>query len=172
MKELSIKELIDTARGCADDMVGNACVKCAFHASEGDCASELLLALADTLEAALATQGDSSASAGVEWIDVKDALPAQDDEYLVMVAGAKKPTVLYFDVEHNGFYQEDCDGEGIWHCVTHWAEIPSLSIKADEVVSSEQASRRRCATCAYEDRMAESDRCIECEKHSLWEEKI
>ena len=157
MKELSAKELIDTARGCAGDLVGNACVKCAFHGCTGDCYGALLFALADKLEAL-----------SERWVDIKCAVPARDDEYLVMVAGAKKPTVLYFDVEHNGFYEEDCDGDAIWYSVTHWAELPAF---ASEEAKVESEKVKRCATCAYEDRMAECDRCIECEKHSLWEQK-
>lgn len=30
---------------------------------------------------------------------------------------------------------------------------------------------KRCATCVYEDRMAEEERCFKCENHSLWEER-
>ena len=164
MKELSAKELIDTARGCAGDLVENACVKCAFHGCTGDCASELLLVLADKLEAL-----------SERWIDVKCAVPARDDEYLVIVCGSDKPTVLYFDTEENGFYEEDGDGEPIWYSVTHWAELPSGSMTAGAsprpTVEGGKESVKRCATCAYEDRMADSDRCIECDKHSLWEER-
>ena len=57
MKELSIKELIDSARGCAGDLVGNACVKCAFHSCTDDCTGALLLVLADKLEEGCAESG-------------------------------------------------------------------------------------------------------------------
>ena len=163
-KELSVKELIDCARGCAGDLVGNACVKCAFKLSDYDCASTLILTLADKLE-----------GLSERWVDVKCAVPAKDDEYLVIIAGAKTPTVLYFDTEQGEFYQEDCDKEPIWRVVTHWAELPEAPKTAGAsprpTVEEGKEPVKRCATCKYEDRMAEEERCIECEKHSLWEER-
>ena len=98
-KELSTNELIDTARGCAGDLAGNACVNCAFKDGDCDCTSAILLALADKLEA-LSGQ----------------AMPAPT------VEEGKEPV-------------------------------------------------KRCATCRYEDRMAEEERCRKCENHSLWEER-
>ena len=40
---------------------------------------------------------------GIEWCDAEWELPAVSDEYLVMIAGAKKPTVLCYDAEEQVF---------------------------------------------------------------------
>lgn len=57
------------------------------------------------------------------WVDVKDALPEDDDEYMVWIAGADKPTVLYFDTTEKEFFEDTEDG-CICYSVTKWAEIP------------------------------------------------
>ena len=257
MKELSIKELIDTARGCAGDFADNACVECAFRGGEGDCTGALLLALADKLEglndvasavnteqsqrlcspnclgnsthqsptATASHQGEAfedeyrltarenghayfmkcfeepcagagckfencefikavceklckyeegARAYGIEWIPCKLAKPAEADEYLVMVAGAKKPTVLFYDPDEEIFYEEYGD-EVFEYPVTYWAELPEAPETAGAsprpTVEEGKEPVKRCATCKYEDRMAEEERCIECEKHSLWEER-
>ena len=127
---------------------------------------------------------------GIEWIPFKAAKPTEDDEYLVMVAGAEKPTTLWYDPDEEAFYEEGFDGEAIWYPVTHWAMLPvgpNRTPSADGYTSSDGFAAtfpsrgrlsgentgkvRRCATCRHEDRMAECDRCLECEKHSLWEER-
>jgi hypothetical protein len=128
---------------------------------------------------------------GVAWIDCKAAKPKEADEYLVMILGATKPTVLNYDPDEEAFYEEDIDGETIWHPVTHWAEIPSfrgeITPSADGYTSSvacgdsfpsrgslsgENDSRvKRCATCRHEDKLGDEERCLECEKHNLWEER-
>ena len=61
-----------------------------------------------------------------QWIDAAKQLPAEADEYIVMIAGACSPTVLY--------YTENEDGEGEWYTetedstnfykVTHWMALP------------------------------------------------
>lgn len=61
-----------------------------------------------------------------QWIDAVKQPPAEADEYIVMIAGAANPTVLYF--AHNE------DGEGEWfeetedstnfYKVTHWMALP------------------------------------------------
>ena len=170
-ENLSIGELIDTARGCAGDLTGNACVNCTFKGGDYDCTSMLLLALADKLEALT----NSEATGGIEWLDVNCVTPAKDDRYLVMIAGVKKPTVLYFDTEEQGFYEENSSGTPIWCSATHWAELPEAPETAGAsprpTVEGGKEPVKRCATCRYEERMAEEERCIECEKHSLWEER-
>lgn len=57
------------------------------------------------------------------WVDVKDALPEDDDEYMVWIAGADKPTVLYFDTTEKEFFEDTEDG-CICYSVTKWAEMP------------------------------------------------
>ena len=106
---------------------------------------------------------------GIEWIPFKAAKPVEDDEYLVMIAGAKKPTVLQFDVDEGAFYGEDTELNPEYYPVTHWAELPEGPVGA--IHESPTPKVKRCATCRHEDKMAECDRCLECEKHSLWEEK-
>lgn len=153
MKELSINELIELARECAGD---KGCVECYFN-NEDRCVESLLVELADKLE-----------ELDTRWVDCKLALPNEGDEYLVMIAGATKPTVLYYDVEEEGFYGEDDELNQEWYPVTHWAELPEgpagTPIPTKEVV-------RRCATCRHEDKLGDEERCIECEKHNLWEER-
>ena len=222
MKELSIKELIDTARGCAGDFADNACVECAFRGGEGDCTGALLLELADKLEEValsgvddgdrltarengyayfmkcfeepcagagckfencefikavcekLCRYEEGARVYGIEWIPCKLAKPAEADEYLVMVTGAKKPTVLFYDPDEEIFYEEYGD-EVFEYPVTYWAELPGGPMTAGAsprpTVEGGKEPVKRCATCKYEDRMAEEERCIECEKHSLWEER-
>jgi hypothetical protein len=60
----------------------------------------------------------------VEWNAVdKIGLPLVSDEYLVVIAGAAKPTVLCFDEDDGVFFDESCD-EDVTYKVTHWAEMP------------------------------------------------
>ena len=62
----------------------------------------------------------------IEWCDVdKVGLPLVSDEYLVMICGAKKPTVLCYDAEDKVFFEERIDlDEDVTYKVTHWAEMP------------------------------------------------
>lgn len=60
----------------------------------------------------------------VEWNAVDESgLPLASDEYLVMITGAAKPTVLCFDEDDGVFFDEICD-EDVTYKVTHWAEMP------------------------------------------------
>ena len=62
---------------------------------------------------------------GIEWYDAEKGLPVVSDEYLVMIAGAKKPTVLCYDAEEQVFYEERIDlDEDVTYKVTRWAELP------------------------------------------------
>ena len=62
--------------------------------------------------------------AAIEWNAVeKVGLPLVSDEYIVMIAYADKPTVLYFDAEDGVFFEEK-DDEDVAYKVTHWAELP------------------------------------------------
>lgn len=65
------------------------------------------------------------AESAVEWCDAEIELPAVSDEYLVMIAGAKEPTVLNYDAEDQVFFEERIDLEDdVIYKVTHWAEMP------------------------------------------------
>ena len=180
MEKMSTRALIESAKRCAVPISQADCADCAFRCEgDGDCTGAILVALADRLE-----------ELETRWIDCKLALPKEEDEYLVMIAGATKPTVLYYDVEEEGFYGEDDELNQEWYPVTHWAmmpEGPNGTPSADGYTSSDAfrasfPSRgslsgentgkvRRCATCAYEDKLGDEERCIECEKHNLWEER-
>ena len=47
------------------------------------------------------------------WVSVDEELPTEPDEYIVMIAGAEKPTVLHFDVddEKNGVWFEEVEDQ-------------------------------------------------------------
>ena len=62
----------------------------------------------------------------IEWNDVeKVGLPLVSDEYIVMICGAKEPTVLSYDAEDKVFFEERIDLEDdVTYKVTHWAEMP------------------------------------------------
>ena len=63
------------------------------------------------------------AAAAVEWCDIKYELPLASDEYIVMIEGADKPTVLNYDADECVWYAEH-EGEEIFYRITHWAELP------------------------------------------------
>ena len=60
------------------------------------------------------------------WVDAAEELPTEPDEYIVMIAGAEKPTVLHFDVddEKNGVWFEEVEDSTNFYKVTHWRELP------------------------------------------------
>ena len=66
------------------------------------------------------------AETAIEWNNVKTVgLPLVSDEYIVMICGAKEPTVLSFDAEDGIFFEERIDLEDdVIYKVTHWAEMP------------------------------------------------
>lgn len=62
---------------------------------------------------------------GIEWYDAEKGLPVVSDEYLVMIFGAEKPTVLCYDAEDKVFFEERIDlDEDVTYKVTRWAEMP------------------------------------------------
>ena len=174
-KRLSARALIECARKCAAD---RGCMGC--HFCEDDrCTEALLLMLSERLEAVTE-----------RWIPFKAAKPAEDGEYLVMIVGATQPTTLWYDPEEEMFFEEDTELEAVYYPVTHWAELPegpNGTPSADGYTSSDGFAAtfpsrgrlsgentgkvRRCATCRHEDRLGDEERCIECEKHNLWEER-
>ena len=165
---MSTRALIESAKRCAVPISQADCADCAFRGEgNGDCTGAILVALADRLE-----------ELETRWIDCKLARPTEEDEYLVMIAGAKKPTVLHYDSEEEDFYEEDCNGEVIWYPVTHWAMMPDGPSGGNPSTAyggpppfDKGGNIKRCATCAYEDKLGDEERCIECEKHNLWEER-
>ena len=187
-KRLSARALIESARQCVGH--GN-CIACDFCDDEY-CDEAMKLALADKLEELLVFQEyeEGAGAHGVEWIPCEVALPAEADEYLVVIAGATSATVLYYDPSEGAFYEEDLNGEVTWYSVSYWAELPegpNETPSADGYTSSDGFAAtfpsrgrlsgentgkvRRCATCRHEDRLGDEERCIECEKHSLWEQR-
>ena len=70
------------------------------------------------------------AATAIEWCDIKYELPLASDEYIVMIEGADKPTVLNYDADECVWYAEH-EGEEIFYCVTHWAELPSAPEKTE-----------------------------------------
>lgn len=70
------------------------------------------------------------AAAAIEWCDVKYELPPVSDEYIAMIEGADKSTVLNYDADECVWYAEH-EGEEIFYRVTHWAELPEAPEKAE-----------------------------------------
>ena len=58
-----------------------------------------------------------------QWILTKERSPAVSDEYIVMIAGASKPTSLYYDADEGVWYSESEEGE-VTYCVTKWMPLP------------------------------------------------
>ena len=60
------------------------------------------------------------------WVDAAKELPTEPDEYIVMIAGAEKPTVLHFDVddEGDGVWFEEVEDSTNFYKVTHWMPLP------------------------------------------------
>lgn len=153
LNEMSAAELIECAKVC----IGKGdCFNCAIY-GEDSCHEALILALAGKLE-----------ELETRWIAFKLAKPVEADEYLVMVARAEKPTTLWYDPDEEAFYEEGFDGETIWYPVTHWAELPEGPEMPRE---KPRPTVKRCATCRHEDRLGDEERCLDCEKHSLWEQR-
>lgn len=110
----SDKEIKEGLRICATEII---CDGCPYNKEEleEDC---LMLCMSDAL--ALIERLEEERPC---WVDVKDALPEEDDEYMVWIAGADKPTVLYFDTTEKEFFEDTEDG-CICYSVTKWAEMP------------------------------------------------
>ena len=94
-----------------------------------------------------------------QWIDAQKQPPAEADEYIVMIAGACSPTVLY--------YTENEDGEGEWYTetedstnfykVTHWMALPEAPGEDTRTVGDacpykggEKPNVCKCRSCGAE----------------------
>ena len=94
-----------------------------------------------------------------QWIDAAKQLPDEADEYIVMIAGAASPTVLY--------YTENEDGEGEWYTetedstnfykVTHWMVLPEAPGEDTRTVGDacpykggEKPNVCKCRSCGAE----------------------
>ena len=62
-----------------------------------------------------------------QWIDAAKQLPTEADEYIVMIAGAASPTVLYFahNEEGVGEWFEETEDSTNFYKVTHWMALPA-----------------------------------------------
>ena len=89
------------------------------------------------------------------WVDAAEELPTEPDEYIVMIAGAEKPTVLHFDVddEKNGVWFEEIEDSRNFYKVTHWQELPekpgnnpSVTEDRDTAMFAKQTRRAACGT--------------------------
>ena len=58
-----------------------------------------------------------------QWIDAQEQRPSKSDEYLVMIVGAKAPSVLWYDADEDVFFEETFE-ETICYAVTHWMAMP------------------------------------------------
>ena len=58
-----------------------------------------------------------------KWIDAKACPPTVSDEYIVVIAGAKKSTCLYYDADEGVWFDESGSGEHVF-CVTKWMPLP------------------------------------------------
>lgn len=158
------EEIIRALQVCVDN---SSCKECPINPNHGNYGYCTNLALTYALDL-INRQRAEIERLRERWVPAAEAKPVEADEYLVMIAGAKNPTVLHYDPDEEAFYEEGLDDEAIWYPVTHWAELPEGALGTP--VATKEAVKR-CATCRYEDRMAEEARCIECEKHNLWEER-
>ena len=66
-----------------------------------------------------------------QWISMEERPPAVSDEYIVMIAGAKKSTCLYYDRDEGVWFDESGSGEHVF-CVTKWMPLPPAEeVEAD-----------------------------------------
>ena len=107
----SDKEIKEGLRICGADF---ACKGCPYKEIDDciPCMAHDALALIERLE-----------EERLCWVDAKDGLPEDDNEYMVWIVGADKPTVLYFDTTEKEFFETTEDG-CICYSVTKWAEMP------------------------------------------------
>lgn len=62
-----------------------------------------------------------------QWIDAEKQPPTEADEYIAVIAGAAKSTVLCFDTDDDGspvWYEETEDSTNFYK-VTHWMALPA-----------------------------------------------
>ena len=65
-----------------------------------------------------------------QWINAQEQLPGKSDEYIVMIAGAEQPSVLWYDTEEKTFFEETVE-ETIYYRVTHWMALPDPPVTSD-----------------------------------------
>ena len=93
------------------------------------------------------------------WVDAAKELPTEPDEYIVMIAGAEKPTVLHFDVddEGDGVWFEEVEDSTNFYKVTHWQEMPDAPQKkargVEDVAPYKEVKKPnvcKCRSCGAE----------------------
>lgn len=89
------------------------------------------------------------------WVDAAKELPTEPDEYIVMIAGAEKPTVLHFDVddEGDGVWFEEVEDSTNFYKVTHWRELPEAPRREQAPALQESAKIAnvcKCRSCGAE----------------------
>lgn len=85
-----------------------------------------------------------------QWIDATEQPPTEPDEYIVMIAGATSPTVLYFDVDEDGHpvWYEETDDSTNFYKVTHWMALPEGPKKQPERAKLPNVCK--CRSCGAE----------------------
>ena len=64
------------------------------------------------------------------WNDANKILPDKDGDYLVVIKGAKIPTVLSFHADCGVFYDENHE---CYYKVTHWCPLPKLPVTEENI---------------------------------------
>ena len=59
---------------------------------------------------------------GSKWISVRDRLPKEPMEYIVVIKGGANATTLLFDGAL--WFEEDPEGWRTYYAVTHWMPLP------------------------------------------------
>lgn len=85
-----------------------------------------------------------------QWIDAVKQPPTEPDEYIVMIAGAAKSTVLCFDTDDDGspvWYEETEDSTNFYK-VTHWMALPEPPRQEPE--REKKPNVCKCRSCGAE----------------------
>ena len=164
----SIGEPSETRLTSRDEAAGTAFFKPCF---EGQCAGRgcnngddcnVMVAICEKL-----CRAEEGHRDGIKWYNSRWELPAEDGEYLVLIDGANSTTTLWYDTESCVFCEDDRDNA--IYPVSYWAFLPPAPTISPEPVVYQMP--KRCATCRHEDKLGDEERCLECEKHNLWEER-
>ena len=92
----------------------------------GDCNSNAPAMVSAYRDVLYRVENEPTAEAYGQWIAMEERPPAVSDEYIVMIAGAKKSTCLYYDTDEGVWFDESGSGEHIF-CVTKWMPLPPES---------------------------------------------